>query len=104
MTRFRLIRNEPPRRLPTRSASEGSGQEPSPSLALRVGVLALLGVLAVGSCFGAEPTLPPALRGVGFDQRVNEQVPLDLAFRDEAGRDVRLGDYFHGKPVILVLA
>ncbi len=60
--------------------------------------------MAVGSCFGAEPTLPPALRGVGFDQRVNEQVPLDLAFRDEAGRDVRLGDYFHGKPVILVLA
>jgi len=60
--------------------------------------------LAVGSCFGAEPSLPPALHGVGFDQRVNEQVPLDLAFHDEAGREVRLGDYFHGKPVILVLA
>jgi protein SCO1/2 len=31
-------------------------------------------------------------------------VPLDLKFRDEQGREVRLGDYFQGKPVILVLA
>jgi protein SCO1/2 len=52
----------------------------------------------------AQPSLPPALRGVGFDQRVNEQIPLDLAFRDEAGREVHLNDYFHGKPVILILA
>jgi protein SCO1/2 len=41
---------------------------------------------------------------VGFDQRLDAQVPLDLMFRDEAGRSVRLGDYFDGKPVILVLA
>jgi protein SCO1/2 len=41
---------------------------------------------------------------VGFDQRLNAQVPLDLEFTDEAGRTVRLADYFHGKPVILVLA
>jgi protein SCO1/2 len=52
----------------------------------------------------AESTLPPLLRGVGFDQRLDEQVPLDLVFRDEAGQSVKLGDYFHGKPVILVLA
>ncbi len=52
----------------------------------------------------AQATLPPLLQNVGFDQRLNEQVPLDLAFRDEQGRDVELADYFHGKPVILVLA
>ena len=52
----------------------------------------------------AQPALPPSLRGVGFDQRLDEQVPLDLAFRDEAGRSVRLGDYFGERPVILVLA
>jgi protein SCO1/2 len=51
-----------------------------------------------------EPQLPPSLRGVGFDQKLDEQVPLDLAFKDEDGRDMRLGDYFRGKPVILVLA
>lgn len=49
-------------------------------------------------------TMPGPLREVGYDQRIGEQVPLDLAFRDEAGRNVRLGDYFKKKPVILVLA
>src|SRR5437667_4357769 len=52
----------------------------------------------------AEVTLPPLLQKVGFDQRLNEQVPLDLEFTDEAGQPVKLGDYFGDKPVILVLA
>lgn len=41
---------------------------------------------------------------VGIDQRLNEQVPLDLTFRDEAGRTVHLRDYFGDKPLILSLA
>lgn len=49
-------------------------------------------------------TMPGPLRAVGYDQRIGEQVPLDLPFRDEAGRSVRLSDYFDKKPVILVLA
>lgn len=65
--------------------------------------LALLLVLAVPSVH-AQPALPPTLREVGFDQRLDEQVPLDLEFRDETGRLVRLGDYFTDNPVILVLA
>jgi protein SCO1/2 len=52
----------------------------------------------------AQPVLPPVLRQVGFDQRLNAVVPLEIVFQDEAGRTVRLGDYFDGKPVILVLA
>ncbi len=48
-------------------------------------------------------TRPAALRDVAFDQRVNQQVPLDLALRDEDGRQVRLGDYFGQRPVILAL-
>jgi protein SCO1/2 len=48
-------------------------------------------------------TVPPMLRDVGIDQKLGEQIPLDLAFRDEAGRSVRLGDYFGKKPVILTL-
>jgi protein SCO1/2 len=47
---------------------------------------------------------PEALRGVGFDQRLNEQVPLELVFRDERGAPVELGSLFRGKPVILSLA
>jgi protein SCO1/2 len=52
----------------------------------------------------AQSGLPPTLRAVGFDQKLNEQVPLDLAFKDETGQPVRLGDYCHDRPVILVLA
>jgi protein SCO1/2 len=44
------------------------------------------------------------LKKVGIDQRLNSQLPLDARFRDEAGRDVRLGDYFReGKPVVVTL-
>jgi len=50
-----------------------------------------------------RPALPGALQGVGIDQRLDEQVPLSLTFRDEAGRDVPLSSFFHGKPVVLAL-
>jgi protein SCO1/2 len=40
---------------------------------------------------------------VGIDQRLNAQVPLDLVFTDETGREVRLGEYFGTRPVILAL-
>ena len=46
---------------------------------------------------------PPAdvLKRVGIEQHLNSQVPLDLKFRDESGREVKLGDYFGSKPVVL---
>ncbi len=52
----------------------------------------------------AQTVMPNILRNVGFDQRLNEQVPLDLPFTDDEGQRVRLGTYFGDKPVILVLA
>jgi protein SCO1/2 len=52
----------------------------------------------------ADAQLPKSLQGVGFDQRLDAQVPLDLSFRDESGRTVQLGDCFGDRPVILVLA
>jgi protein SCO1/2 len=45
--------------------------------------------------------MPAVLTEVRFDQRLNEQLPLDAKFKDENGRDVVLGDYFGKKPVIL---
>jgi protein SCO1 len=44
------------------------------------------------------------LQDVGLDQKLNTQLPLNLEFKDEAGRRVRLGDYFGKRPVILTLA
>lgn len=50
-----------------------------------------------------EP-LPPELVGVGVDEHLNAQLPLDLEFVDHAGKKVRLRDYFDGQhPVILTL-
>jgi protein SCO1/2 len=46
---------------------------------------------------------PPVLRDVGIDQLLNNQVPLDLEFRDENGRAVKLAEYFKDKPVVLSL-
>jgi protein SCO1 len=47
---------------------------------------------------------PPGLKNVGIEQRLNEQIPAELSFRDETGKAVRLGDYFGSKPIILDLA
>lgn len=45
--------------------------------------------------------MPGALEGVEFEQRLNTALPLDLAFLDESGREVKLGDYFVRRPVVL---
>ena len=66
------------------------------------------GVRAQGPLPQQEPGDPAAakpglLSKIGIDQRLNEQVPLDLSFVDETGRDVRLREYFGKRPVILAL-
>lgn len=47
--------------------------------------------------------LPNALENVGIDQNLDSQLPLDAVFRNEQGEEVRLGDYFGKKPVVLSL-
>jgi len=67
-----------------------------------------IGVLAAAAAFGQIQTAsqtaykPAALRGVGIDQQMGAQIPLDLPFTDESGRTVALRQYL-GKPVILAL-
>jgi protein SCO1/2 len=46
---------------------------------------------------------PGLLSSIAIDQRLETQVPLDIPFVDETGRDVRLGEYFGKRPVILAL-
>jgi protein SCO1/2 len=46
---------------------------------------------------------PGILETVGFDQKPGAQLPLDLKFRDEQGREVALGDLLSGRPVIVNL-
>jgi protein SCO1/2 len=56
-----------------------------------------------GNAGTSSAGLPVALRNVGFEPPLNGQIPPDLGFRDENGRDVRLDDYFGRKPVLLAL-
>lgn len=49
-----------------------------------------------------KPALPGALAGVGIEQKLDRQIPLDLVFTDEFGRQAPLSTYFKpGKPVLL---
>ncbi|MDT8067484.1 MAG: SCO family protein [Terriglobia bacterium] len=74
-------------------------------------LLIALTVAIAGTGFGqmiGDPdyshTPPPELKHVGIEQRLGEQVPLNLQFQDETGKTVKLGGYFQsGRPVILNL-
>jgi protein SCO1 len=46
---------------------------------------------------------PGVLQEIGWDQKLGDRLPLDATFRDETGKEVRLGDYFGTKPVVLSL-
>jgi len=50
-----------------------------------------------------DNTLPAALRGVDFEQRLEAPLPLEAEFTDSTGAAVRLGDYFGERPVVLAL-
>ncbi len=64
---------------------------------------ALLSALSPALAQLGASVQPEILRDVGIDQRLNEQLPLDLSFRDEDGQAVPLQKYFSEKPVILAL-
>jgi protein SCO1 len=75
------------------------------------GLLALL-LAAVAASAQAVPSstgpaaqnMPLVLQNVGFEPQLDAHLPLDLAFRDETGRNVKLQEYFNTqKPVLLAL-
>lgn len=51
---------------------------------------------------GAEPEVPLEV-DVDIEEKLNAQVPKDLPFVDSTGKQVKLGDYFQGRPVVLAL-
>jgi len=74
------------------------------------GAMTLVAALACAQGTGpgvrSDPGIPAAqmpgvLSRVEFEQRLNEQLPLDLMFTDETGRAVPLRQYFGSRPVIL---
>jgi protein SCO1/2 len=72
-------------------------------------VLSPLALVAQVSSYGDKqmgPTndKPPAiLNGVAIAQHLNAQLPLDLTFTDDAGKQIQLASYFGKRPAILAL-
>ena len=78
-------------------------------------IVAIAGLALMPSTVTAQSRLPerqpgepakskPGILGkIGIDQRLNQHIPLDLPFVDENGKDVRLGDYFGKRPVLLAM-
>jgi protein SCO1/2 len=83
-----------------------------------VGTIAFAAVLTIADPVAAQMTgtptpgypqapgvpsssMPAPLREIGFDQRLDNPLPLDTEFRDEQGRTVRLGEFFGVRPVVL---
>lgn len=60
-----------------------------------------------GGSLTSEPTVavppPSVLKNIEIQQKIGAQLPLDLQFKDESGREVKLGQYFGTRPVVLSL-
>jgi protein SCO1 len=72
------------------------------------GALGASSLLAQVSAYGDKQMgpsneKPSILNGVGIAQHLNTQLPLNLAFTDDGGKPVHLGDYFGKRPAILAL-
>lgn len=66
-------------------------------------MLALACWLAGNAPLQGQPLSKEQVERIGIDQHLDEQLPLDLVFADERGRQVKLGEYFGDKPVVLTL-
>jgi protein SCO1/2 len=69
---------------------------------MRLSILVLF--LCMSRLAFADSATPIAIaKGVRFDQNLGAQVALNTPFISDQGAPVRLGDYFHRRPVLLVL-
>ena len=74
-----------------------------------IAVMVLLAVSAFGQgmtsgILSPSPSVrPPGLKNVGIQQNLNQEIPANLAFTDDLGRSLHLGDYFGKRPLILNL-
>ncbi len=88
-----------------RLISRGNYMAASKTSAAGIIILAVYLMLAGFANIEVEAGVPdpdtPA--GIEFEQRLDARIPLDLQFRDDAGRHVTLGDYFGEKPAVLAL-
>lgn len=91
-----------------RRSWQGAARAATAGVVLSIAALAP-SVLAQVSSYGDKEVgktndqAPSLLSGVGITQRLNQQLPLNLAFTDDTGKAVQLADYFGKRPAILAL-
>ncbi len=79
-----------------------SSQKPTLSRWIAALVISFAGALPVQAQL--NDALPKEVQNVGVEQKVGGEIPGDLSFKDETGKQVYLGKYFDGKrPVLLSL-
>lgn len=76
---------------------------PAPRPIARAAGLVLAALLSSSQGSASAQQFQRITREVKYEQKLDQQVPLDLHFSDSSGRDVRLGDLIKDKPVILSL-
>lgn len=53
---------------------------------------------------GSAAQIPPKyLKDAGLVERLNQPLPLNATYTDEAGRQVKLAEYFHRRPIAIAL-
>ena len=92
----------------TRRHRRLAGHRPRPSLLrhqrrMRMKPLLTLLALLLLNSFPAYAQRTPDITGVAYKQKLGARLPLESAFTDADGQDVRIGDVFNRAPVILVL-
>ncbi len=60
-------------------------------------------LLIFASIASAQLSMSPQLQGIGIDQRLGAQIPLQTKFTDENGLQVELRSFFKSRPVVLAL-
>lgn len=66
-----------------------------------LGASLAVAMVASASQAATSPYVPPNLNGIGIDQKLNAQIPLDTVFRDENGASIPLRAFFGKRPVLL---
>lgn len=73
-------------------------------MSIRACLVAACCWLSAAAGAAATTTADDLAQSAGFDQHLNQTVPLDLVFRDDGNQGVRLADYFGSVPVVLVFS
>lgn len=67
-------------------------------------IILFFSIFVIGSNASAAESIPYELQGIGIEEKLGTHIPLDLVFKDEQGKEVKLQEYFKpNKPVIITM-